>query len=116
MKLTIVRYRVKPERVAENEELVREVYRDLAEHPVDGLRYGTFRSAEGDFVHLAWVDPQLASNPLSEVPAFQRFAEHINERAEQPPVAVQLDEVGSFQFLSDTSGTSMTTAATGTVA
>lgn len=35
MKLTVVRYRVKPDRVAENEELVRAVYRELAENPVE---------------------------------------------------------------------------------
>jgi len=99
MKLTMVRYRVRPDRLAENEELVRGVYQELSEQPVEGLRYGTFRSADGDFVHLAWVDPALASNPLGEVAAFQRFTEHIGERAEEPPVAIQLEEVGSFRFL-----------------
>ena len=99
MKLTMVRYRVRPDRLAENEELVRGVYQELSEHPVEGLRYGTFRSAEGDFVHLAWVDPARTSNPLVEVAAFQRFTEHIAERAEEPPVATQLEEVGSFRFL-----------------
>jgi hypothetical protein len=99
VKLTVVRYRVKPDRVAENEELVRAVYRELAENPVEGLRYGTFRSADNDFVHLAWVDPALSSNPLLEVTAFQRFTEHIGDRAEEPPVAVSYEEVGSFRFL-----------------
>jgi len=99
MKLTVVRYRVKPDQVAENEELVRAVYRELAEDPVEGLRYGTFRSADSDFLHLAWVDPSLSSNPLLEVTAFQRFTEHIGDRVEEPPVAVSYEEVGSFRFL-----------------
>jgi hypothetical protein len=104
MKLTVVRYRVKPDRVPENEELVHEVYRALAEDPVEGLRYGTFRSADGDFVHLAWVDPALSSNPLLEIAAFQRFTEHIGDRVEEPPVAVPYEEVGSFRFLHGVDG------------
>jgi hypothetical protein len=108
MKLTMVRYQVKPEKVAENEELVRAVYDELSERPVEGLRYGTFRSDDGGFVHLAWVDPGLSSNPLLEVPAFQRFTEHIGERAVEPPVALQLDEVGSFRFLRGDGGSDPT--------
>jgi hypothetical protein len=104
MKLTMVRYQVKPEKVAANEELVRAVYDELSARPVDGLRYGTFRSDDGNFVHLAWVDPVLSSNPLLEVAAFQRFTEHIGERAVEPPVAVQLEEVGSFRFLASDEG------------
>ena len=37
MKRTIVQYKVKPERVAENEELVRAVYAELHEQRTDGL-------------------------------------------------------------------------------
>ena len=99
MKLTVVRYRVKPDRVTENEELVRSVYRELAENPVEGLRYGTFRSADRDFLHLSWFDQSLPSNPLLEVTAFQRFTEHSGDRVEEPPVAVSYEEVGSFRFL-----------------
>ena len=37
-------------------------------------------------------------NPLSTVEAFQRFQENIGERCDEPPVVVQLEEVGSFRF------------------
>ena len=97
MRTVLVRYRVKPDRVAENEELVRAVYAELAETRPAGFRYATFKLDDGvSFVHLALQE--AAENPLFAVEAFQRFQENIRERCEEPPVVVQLEEVGSFRF------------------
>jgi hypothetical protein len=96
MRRVMVRYRVRPERVAENEELVRAVYAELAASSPDGLRYATFKLPDGvTFVHLAEHD---AENPLRAVSAFQRFQEGIDERCDEPPVATELDEVGAYRF------------------
>ena len=57
MRQVMVRYKVKPDRVAENEELVRAVYDELERVAPAGLRYATFRLDDGvSFVHLAIVD------------------------------------------------------------
>jgi hypothetical protein len=54
MRRVIVRYRVKPDRVAENEELVRAVYAELAGVQPEGLRYATVKLDDGvTFVHVA---------------------------------------------------------------
>ena len=54
MRQVMVRYKVKPDRVAENEALVRAVYEELAATEPAGLRYATFRLEDGvTFVHLA---------------------------------------------------------------
>ncbi len=48
----IVTYTVKPERVAENERLVRAVYDALREIDDPGVHYGTFKKEDGKtFVH-----------------------------------------------------------------
>src|SRR5947199_356140 len=47
MKQVIVRYKVKPDRVAENEELVRAVYEELRRTEPPGLRYATFKLDDG---------------------------------------------------------------------
>jgi hypothetical protein len=97
MRQVMVRYRVKPGEVAENERLVRDVYAELADRQPEGLRYATFKLDDGvSFVHLALQE--AAENPLFAVEAFQRFQENIRERCEEPPVVVQLEEVGSFRF------------------
>ena len=53
MRRVMVRYKVKPERAAENEALVRAVYDELQRTAPDGLRYATFALEDGvSFVHL----------------------------------------------------------------
>jgi hypothetical protein len=43
----MVRYKVKPERVSENEELVRAVYGELDRTHPDGFHYATFKLIDG---------------------------------------------------------------------
>jgi hypothetical protein len=65
MKQVIVRYKVEPERAAENEELVRAVYEELHGTRPAGLRYVTFRLDDGvSFVHLAEHAEDGPSSPI----------------------------------------------------
>jgi hypothetical protein len=92
----MVRYKVKPDRAAENEALVRAVYEELAVTEPPGLRYATFRLDDGvTFVHLATVEGE--SNPLPEVAAFGRFQAGIRDRCEEPPVATEVVTIGSYR-------------------
>jgi hypothetical protein len=94
----MVRYKVKPERVEENEELVRAVYEELHRAEPEGFRYATFRLEDGvSFVHLASLELD-DRGPLTELPAFKRFSEHIRERCDEPPVLTELSEVGSYNM------------------
>jgi len=93
----MVKYRVHPDRAAENEELVRAVYDELAAAQPDGLHYATFKLPDGvTFVHFAQHDEP---NPLPQVAAFQRFQAGIRERCEEPPAVTELQEVGSYRLL-----------------
>jgi quinol monooxygenase YgiN len=95
MRCVMVRYKVKPEQVARNEELVRAVYEELHRTAPGGLRYATFKLPDGvTFVHLS--DSDAAGNPLAEVEAFKAFQVGIGERCDEPPVVDELSEVGSF--------------------
>jgi hypothetical protein len=95
MNQVMVRYRVKPDQAARNEELVRAVYDELHRTQPAGLRYATFRMQDGlTFVHLAETDDER--NPLSELKAFQQFQEGIRSRCDEPPIATELHEIGSF--------------------
>jgi hypothetical protein len=96
MRHVMVRYKVKPERAAENEELVRAVYDELHRTEPAGLRYATFQLDDGvSFVHLASTED--GQNPLPQVEAFQRFQENIRDRCDEAPVVAQLREIGSFR-------------------
>src|SRR4051794_38698506 len=98
-KRVIVRYRVKPEHVAENEELVRAVYAELAQKQPDGLRYATFKLEDGvSFVHVASIETEDGQTPLAKIDAFKAFAADAASRCDEAPVVTEMDEVGSFHF------------------
>ena len=97
MKQVMVRYKVKPDRAQENEELVRAVYDELRRTAPVGLRYATFQLEDGvSFVHVAQTED--GQNPLTEVAAFREFQKEVGERCEEPPVVAELREVGSYRF------------------
>jgi hypothetical protein len=96
MRQVMVRYKVKPDRVAENEALVRAVYDELHRTEPTGLRYATFREDDGvSFVHVAQTEEGV--NPLGDVEAFARFQDGIRERCDVAPVVTVLHEVGSYR-------------------
>ncbi len=102
MRRVMVRYRVKPDQAARNEELVRAVYEELRRTEPAGLRYATFQLDDGvSFVHLASIETEDGSNPLSGLTAFARFQEGVRERCDEAPVATELREIGSFRLLGE---------------
>lgn len=98
MKRVMVRYKVKPDQVETNEALVRAVFDELHRERPDGFGYATFKLDDGvSFVHIVnEVDDE--GNSLSGVKAFAEFREAIRDRCDEPPVATELHEVGSFRL------------------
>jgi hypothetical protein len=95
----MVRYKVKPDRAAENEELVRAVYDELRRIEPAGLRYATFQLDDGvSFLHLASIETEDGSSPLSKLKAFNEFQKDIRDRCDEPPVVTELREIGSFHL------------------
>jgi hypothetical protein len=102
MRQVMVRYKVKPERVEENEELVRAVYEELRRAEPAGLRYATFKLDDGmSFIHLAVTEAESERSPLLKVRAFQEFQKHLEDRTEEGPVVTELDRIGSFRLVGD---------------
>ena len=98
MSKVMVRYKVKPERAQENEQLIRAVYEELQSSAPAGLRYATFCADDGvSFIHIASSETEGPS-PLREVVAFKRFQQNVGERCGEPPASVELREIGSFRF------------------
>jgi hypothetical protein len=93
----LVRYKVKADRAAENEAAVREVFAALERERPSGLRYMTFKLADGvSFVHIARVETANGENPLLALEAFKQFTAAIRDRCEEPPVSTTLATVGSY--------------------
>ncbi len=97
MRRVMVSYRVKVERAAENEALVRTVYDELHAAAPDGLRYATFKLDDGvSFVHLA--ETEDGQNPLPDLQAFKDFQAAIGERCEEPLRVSELHAIGAFRL------------------
>ena len=101
MNEVIVRYKVKPDRVAENVGLVRAVYDELERAKPAGLRYATFQLDDGvSFVHVAVNETDSERSPLTEVAAFKEFQREIADRCEEQPQVTEVREVGSYRVFS----------------
>ena len=97
MSQVMVRYKVKPERVAENERLIRAVYEELHRTRPDGIRYTTFRLEDGvSFVHIAFVENNAPGLPGVE--AFRKFTRQIEDRCDEQPSVTVLHQIGTFRF------------------
>ena len=82
--------------------VTRAVYEELGRVKPAGLRYATFKLDDGvSFVHIVAYDQTNVRNPLTELSAFKAFAAGVKERCEEPPVAVELHEIGAYRFFGD---------------
>jgi hypothetical protein len=98
MKRVMVRYTVKPEQVEDNERRIEAVFAQLHREQPEGIRYATFKLADGvSFVHFASIETVDGTNPLAALETFRQFTGTIGERRVEPPVTVELHEVGSYR-------------------
>ncbi len=102
MSTVVVRYRPRADRADENQRLVEAVFAELAAADPGGVRYATFRLADGTFVHVADIEGDR--NPLGDIAAFAEFQKDIADRCApgEGPDAQPATVVGSYRFLLDT--------------
>jgi hypothetical protein len=98
MASSMIRYKLRPDRVDENETLVKAVYEQLNRERPDGLQYATFKLPDGvSFMHLVFESDE-PGRILNEVAAFKAFVADIGSRCDEPPVATELTVVGSYNM------------------
>jgi len=99
MKRIMVRYKVKSDQAGENQRLVEQVYAELQRNAPAEFRYATFKQSDGvSFVHIASTETASGDSPLPQLSAFKAFQAQIKERCEEPPVVMDLEEIGSYHF------------------
>jgi len=100
MERVLVTYKVKPDRVEENEELIKAVYAELRQINDLEIHYATFKLNDGQtFVHLASFASIEKQPILTESKAFKAFQENLKERCEIPPDPQKLNEIASYNFV-----------------
>jgi translation elongation factor EF-1beta len=97
MEKVIVRYKVKPEKVEENEQLVKEVYKQLHQEKPEELNYATYKLDDGlTFIHIAVYNGEGRA-PLPGFEAFKNFVAGVKDRCEELPVVHPVTEIGSYR-------------------
>lgn len=95
----LIRYQVRPEAADENQRLVEKVFAQLAAEDPGGMRYATFRLADGvTFMHL-FIQEDDDHNPLPGLAAFQDFQRGMAERCVDQPVRTEISLVGAYRLL-----------------
>jgi quinol monooxygenase YgiN len=88
-RITLVRYKTKPDRTDENEALARAVHEDLRAAAPSGLAYLLFRDGT-EFVHLFVNARDDDAEILTGLPAFKAYVANILDRCEAPPEQTRL--------------------------
>lgn len=95
MKTTMVRYRTTPEYADTNHALIGKVFDELRARRPAGLRYATYRLADGvTFLHLATVDADL--NPVVGLESFRTFQAGLKGHCVEAPAFTELTQVESY--------------------
>jgi hypothetical protein len=98
MKTTIVRYVVKAEWAAENQQLIEAVFTELDQRQPEGFTYKVFRLEDGvSFIHIVLEHDIDEPDSLQAVPAFQAFVAGIGDRCDVAPVATGATIVGGYR-------------------
>ncbi|MFJ2828598.1 hypothetical protein ACIPC1_13645 [Streptomyces sp. NPDC087263] len=91
MSTAVIRYETKPEAADENQRLIENVFAELAATAPSGLRYSSFRLADGvTFVHV--VDGE----GLPELIAFQEFQRNLGDRLTAGPTRENATLIGTY--------------------
>lgn len=99
-RLTIVRYKVKADAVAENENLSHAVFDRVRRDAPEGVSYILFKETDGQsFVHMFLNMREDSSDVLTETPEFQAFTADISARCEIPPQVTRLsvEQVNAYR-------------------
>ena len=96
----LIRYRLKPEHVERNEELVRAMFEELHRAAPSGVRYTTFKLEDGvSFMHIS--ESEGEDSPLAGLASVQEFRRELADRCEEQPVLSELTEVGAYRAAAD---------------
>jgi hypothetical protein len=98
MKRTLVRYKAKPDKVAENTALIERVFEELRMSAPADVRYLVLRLDDGSFLHFAEREDDAPG--LQSLEAFRIFQSGHGERSLEPPVAASPTIVGNYRMLS----------------
>jgi hypothetical protein len=98
MTMMLVRYRTRPEMMAENRRLIGGVFEALQATPLPDLRYAALGLPDGSFLHMV-AGAAAGPNPLTGLPAFGLFRKDIAARCIEAPASSEVTVIGNYRML-----------------
>lgn len=96
LKSVSINYITYPEKAEENKQLIEQVFHQLQEQKLEGIKYAVFKMGENVFVHLAQFESEEANEVFRTLPAFRAFQKNINGRLISKPITTPMMEIGTF--------------------
>jgi hypothetical protein len=93
----MIRYRLKPDRVEQNLELLRAYFEELRSVQPDGLRDVVFQLEDKVSIVQFVETGEDGPGPLPQLKAFQRYRTTLDDRCDEPPILTVLHELGSYR-------------------
>jgi quinol monooxygenase YgiN len=101
MKQMLINYIVKPEKADENTALIKQVFAQLREAQIKGVKYSVYKMSENVFVHVAQFEHEAAHQQFISLESFRTFGKNMAERQIEKPVTTNIEEIGSFSTIYD---------------
>jgi hypothetical protein len=101
MKLTLVRYRTKPETAEENARLIQAMFQELRAKSLDDVRYLALRLSDGTFIHFSIAETKDGASPIPQLEAFRSFQPGLKERCIEPPQQSEATIVGNYRMVGE---------------
>ena len=93
----VIRYKLKADRAAENEQRIKAVFAQLHTKKPTGVGYTVYKLGDGvSFVHILQYETEEAHQAFVNLPAFREFQDQAKDRFEDPPIARDAEEIGSY--------------------
>ena len=94
----MVRHTVKPERVAEDERYIEQVFAELARTAPPSMQYSAFKLDDGvTFMHVYAHESPGGSDALRALPAFQAFGTGLEERCAVAPMRTPMHAIATYR-------------------
>lgn len=94
----MIRYKLKPDQVEHNLELLRAYFEELESVQPDGLRDAVFQLEDKVSIVQLVETGEHGPGPLPHLKAFQRYRTTLDDRCDEPPTLTVLHELGSYRF------------------
>ncbi len=101
MKLTVVRYRTKPELADNNERLIQSVFQELRTNAPNEVRYLALRLDDDTFVHVSIAETKDGASPIPRQESFRLFQRDLKDRCIELPQQTGATIVGHYGMIGE---------------